>query len=135
MKYFIIFFFLLQFLTSCTTTTTRTKEPVFNTSTISLENELNALVSCKGINLNGKETTENGNVTSELEIHITNGQNIPTDDAQMIDLGKKIAIVIKKGLKDSSEFQTFRVLFITETDNSGISTQTWKGKTFKIEEL
>lgn len=126
---------MLQVFISCTTTTTRTKEPVFNKSTDSIENELNALVACKGINLNGKETTDNGNVTSELEIQITNGQNIPTDDTQMIDLGKKIAIVIKKGLKNSSEFQTFRVLFITETDNSGITTKNWIGKTFKIEEL
>lgn len=135
MKYYILFSLMLQVFISCTTTTTRTKEPVFNKSTDSIENELNALVACKGINLNGKETTDNGNVTSELEIQITNGQNIPTDDTQMIDLGKKIAIVIKKGLKNSSEFQTFRVLFITETDNSGITTKNWIGKTFKIEEL
>ena len=126
---------MLYFFTSCSTTTTKTKEPIFSTSTTIVENEVTDIVSCKSINLNGKETTENGNVTSELEIHITNGQNIPSDDTQMIDLGKKIAIVIKKGLKNSSEFQTFRVLFITEIDNSGIITQTWRGKTFKIEEL
>jgi len=135
MKNCIIFSLLFYVLSSCTTTTTRTKEPVFDISTTSIENEINTLVSCKGINLNGKETTENGNISSELEIHIINGQNIPTGDTQMIDLGRKIAIVFKKALKNTLDYQTYRVLFITETENAGSTNQTWKGKTFKIEEL
>jgi len=88
-------FMVTMLFASCTTTTTRTKNPTFNKPTDSLQVDLNKLVSCEGINLAGREITTNGKTSSELEIGITNGQNIPADQNQMDNLGKQIAVVIK----------------------------------------
>jgi len=119
----------------CTTTTTKTKNSVFSKSTDSLQVDLNKLVSCQGINLDGKEITTNGKITTELEIDITNGQNIPADENQMNALGKQIATGIKEALQDKTEYQTYKVLFIAKTESAGVTSRTWKGKIFKSEEL
>jgi hypothetical protein len=70
-----------------------------------------------------------------LEIDITNGQNIPIDQEQMIALGKSIAKVFKNDLKDQNEYNTFQVLFITKQVNGNVTQKDWKGKIFKLEEL
>jgi hypothetical protein len=120
---------------SCTTTTTKTKNPIFNRSTDSLQVDLNKLVSCEGINLDGKEITTNGKLSSELEIDITNGRNIPTNENQMNYLGKQIAILIKNALQDKNEYNTYKVLFIEKKENGGVARRTWKGKIFNSQEL
>src|SRR6185312_2545172 len=91
----------ITLIVSCTTTTTKTKNPVFSKPTNSLQVDLNKLVSCEGINTDGK-------INTELEIDITNGQNIPTDENQMNDLGKRIAVEIKEALQDKAEYQTYK---------------------------
>lgn len=120
---------------SCTTTTTKTKNPVFSKPPNSLQADLNKLVSCEGINLDGKEINTDGKINTELEIDITNGQNIPSDENQMNDLGRRIAVEIKEALQDKAEYQTYKVLFITKTESAGVTSRTWKGKFFKSEEL
>ena len=119
----------------CTMTTTKTKNPVFSKSTENLQVDLNKLVSCEDVNLNGKEITTNGKINTELEIDITNGKNLPTDENQMDALGKQIAAEIKETLQDKTEYQTYKVLFITKTESAGVTSRTWKGKIFKSEEL
>src|SRR6185312_9518903 len=121
----------ITLIVSCTTTTTKTKNPVFSKPTNSLQVDLNKLVSCEGINLDGKEINTDGKINTELEIDITNGQNIPTDENQMNDLGKRIAVEIKEALQDKAEYQTYKVLFITKTESAGVTSRTWKGKIFK----
>ncbi|MEO8711102.1 MAG: hypothetical protein ABI405_03210 [Parafilimonas sp.] len=120
---------------SCTMTATKTKNPLFSKSTDSLQVDLNKIVSCEGINLDGKEITSNEKVSSELEIDITNGQNIPTDENQMNDLGKQIAVIVKQALQDKSEYNSYKVLFVTKKEVAGVAHRTWKGKIFKSEEL
>ena len=120
---------------SCTRTTTKTKDPVFSKPTDSLQADLNKLVSCEGINLDGKEINTDGKINTELEIDINNGQNIPTDENQMNDLGKRIAVEIKEALQDKAEYQTYKVLFITKTESAGVTSRIWKGKIFEAEEL
>jgi hypothetical protein len=119
----------------CTTTTTKTKNPVFSKATDSLQVDLNKLVACETINLDGKEINTDGKITMELEIDIVNGHNIPTDENQMNDLGKQIAVKFKEALQDKTEYQTYKVLFITKTESAGVTSRTWKGKIFKSEEL
>src|SRR5437762_3423121 len=99
-------------ITSCTLTTTKTKNPVFNVTTDQVQNDLNKLVSCESINLDGREINKNGKANSELEIDIINGQNIPGDESQMISLGKLIASDIKRSLKDQKQYNTYNVLFV-----------------------
>lgn len=119
----------------CTTVTTKTKNPVFAKSTDSLQAHLNKLVSCEGINVNGKEINTDGKMDTELEIDITNGRNLPTDENQLDDLGKQIASEIKQALQDKAEFETYKVLFITRSESAGVTSQSWKGKIFKVQEL
>ncbi|MGC4037281.1 MAG: hypothetical protein QM764_15080 [Chitinophagaceae bacterium] len=120
---------------SCTMTTTKSKTPTFNKPTDSLQIELNKVVSCEGINLDGKEITRNGKTNSELEIDVTNGQNIPSDENQMSNLGRQVAIIIKASLQDKSEYDSYKVLFITKKESGGVTQRTWKGKIFKAQEL
>ncbi|HVY76695.1 MAG TPA: hypothetical protein VG890_17825 [Puia sp.] len=120
---------------SCTISTTMPKSPVFSKSTDSLQADLNKIISYQSIHLDGKQTTTNGKKTAELEIDITNGQNIPTDENQMNALGKQIAAKIKAALQDNTEYSSYKVLFITKTENASVTNRTWKGKIFKSEEL
>ena len=125
----------ILFIIGCTMTTTKKKNPVFSKSIESLQFDINKLVIDEGVNLKGKEINTNGKINSELEIDINNAEDIPTDQNQMDALGKQIAVVIKAALQDKSEYQTYKVLFITKTENAGATNRTWKGKTFKSEEL
>jgi len=120
---------------SCTLTTTKTKAPLFSKSTDSLQADLNKIVSCEGINIDGEEITTNGKVSSELEIDITNGHNIPADENQMDDLGKQIAVIVKQSLKDKGEYNTYKVLFVIKKEDGSVTETTSKGKIFKSEEL
>lgn len=123
------------FIVSCTTTTTKTKDPIFSKSTNDLEVELKKLVSSEGINLDGKEITTNGKTSSELQIDIKNGQNIPIDKNQMNELGRQIAIVVKNALQDKNEYNTYKVLFVTIKEEGASTQKDWKGKIFESEEL
>lgn len=126
---------MMLMIVGCTMTTTNTKNPIFSKSTDSLQSELNKIVSCEGINLDGKEITTNGKVSSEIEIDITNGQNVPTDENQMNELGKQIAVIVKDALQDKNEYNTYKVLFITKKEDAGVTQRNWKGKIFKSEQL
>lgn len=120
---------------SCTMTTTKTKTPLFNKSTDSLQVDLNKLVSCNGINIDGKEITINGKVSSELEIDINNGQNIPSDENQKKNIEKQIAVIVKQALQDKSEYNTYKILFVTKKGNGAVTQTTSEGRIFKSEEL
>jgi len=119
----------------CTTTVSKTKDPTFNVEVKTIQSDLKKIVTCENINLSGKEITSDGKVNSELEISITNGKNIPTDDLELKALGKQIASDIKKSLKDSNEYNKYTVLFVTVTTDSGVTKRHWKGNDFKSEEL
>ncbi|MEO7047635.1 MAG: hypothetical protein ABI091_20215 [Ferruginibacter sp.] len=120
---------------SCTMTSTKTKNPVFSKSTDSLQADLNRIVSCERINLDGKEISNNGRLSSVLEIDITNGQNTPTSESQMEELEKQIALLVKQALKDKDEYNSYKVLFVTTKEDADLTQRTWKGKVFKSEEL
>jgi hypothetical protein len=122
-------------ITGCTFTKTYLKDPVFSKSTDSTQMDLNKFISYQEISILGKEILTNNKSNSELDINITNGQNIPTDQNEMIALGKQVAIVIKKSLQNENEYQTYKVLFVTKTENSGVTKNTFTGKIFKTEEL
>ena len=134
-KILIVISSLILLTTSCTTTTTKTKNPSFSGTTDSLQVDLNKLVSCEHINLDGKEISSNGKTTSELEIDIINGQGIPSDENQMDDLGKQIVLVIKNALQDKNQYDTYTVLFVVRKESGGVTRRTWKGKVFKSQEL
>jgi starvation-inducible outer membrane lipoprotein len=130
----LLFICIAFLLTSCTVTTTKTKEPVFN-DIGKVENELVTLVKADNINLNGKEITVNKNTTTELEVAITNGANIPNDDNERKTLGKSIATRIKTNLKDPNEYDKYTVLFVTKVESGAVTKTNSVGDIFSSKEL
>jgi hypothetical protein len=118
----------------CTITTTKTKNPVF-TDIQRVQNELGSLVKAANINLNGKEITANNQTTTELEVAITNGANIPTGYDERRSLGKSIATSIKHNLKDPNEFDKYKVLFVTRVESGAVTKRNWVGDVFSSTEL
>lgn len=121
-------------LTSCTITTTKTKDPVFNDMD-RVQNELGNIVKAENINLNGKEITANKNTTTELEVAITNGTNIPTSDEGRKALGRSIATSIKHNLKDPNEYEKYTILFVTKVESGVTTKRNWVGDVFSSAEL
>lgn len=120
---------------SCIRTLTNIKNPMFSKTIDSLQLDLNKLVTCETINLNGKETDTDGKITSELTVNIINGHDIPDDEHQMNSLAKQIAMVLKESLQKGVDFQTYNVLFVTKKESAGVTRNSWKGKVFQSDEL
>ncbi len=112
----LIFLFFIFSLLSCTFTTTKSKNPVID-NIDGLKTELTSIVTAEKINLTGKEITTNGKTKSQLEISITNGQNIPQEDDFRKLLSRQIAKHVKSHLKDSTEFDFFNVVFVAKQQN------------------
>jgi hypothetical protein len=119
----------------CTTSVTRAKNPVFAVENSVIQQNLLEVVTCQHINLDGKEVTTNGTKKTAIEIDVTNGKEIPEDQYKMTELGKKIATIIKKALKDQNEYEQYTVLFIEEKSSNGITSRKWKGHDFKTTDL
>jgi hypothetical protein len=125
---------LLLLLVSCTTTITKVKQPVFRSPTDSLGGDLNKLVSCQHININGKDIVTNGVDSTVLEIDIINGQNIPEDNS-MIPLADSIASTVKHALQNQSEYAHYAVLFVKLEESANMTKRSWRGRVFSAKEL
>lgn len=122
----IIFFFIV----SCTTTVTNNKAPEFKVDLSSIEHDLNTLVKCQQFRINGIEKKVNDKVSTELQITITNGTNIPASEDAIEELAKKIALQVKMSLKNQKAFDSYKISFVAET--KGFVTVT-KNKTIVFE--
>jgi hypothetical protein len=122
-------------LNSCTTTITKSKSPLFGVQTDTLTAGLNKMVRCENFNLDGREVTTNGKAASELEVDVMNGKNIPADNDRMRALARTIAVYLKSSLQDPREYDSYKILFVTKTMTSGVTTRNWTGVAFKREEL
>jgi hypothetical protein len=124
---------------SCTYTSTKTKPTNFKIENAKIVENLKTLVTFEKVNVNGTETKikaqEKEQVSTNLEIEIINGSNIPSDDVKLKSLAKSIAIQFKQELSDTNDFKTFNIVFVTIQGNSLVSTNSSKGITFKSEEL
>lgn len=123
------------FISGCSFTVTRSKPPAFRISTDSMAIKVDSLVTCEHISVDGSEKTTGGKTSSEVEIEIINGKNIPTGDTSLRALGKSIAFRIKQELKDSVEYNTFKVLFVTLQTSGNTTTRNYKGWLYKSVEL
>ncbi len=134
-KTFSFLLFSLLIIESCTLTTTKQKAPVFSESDDSLQSELNQLVTCQNLNVDGKEITTEGKTSSVLEIDVVNGRGIPAKEDQMAALGKRIAAKIKEALQDKNEYNAYKVLFVAVRENGSVTQRKWRGKIFQSNEL
>ena len=120
---------------SCEFSTTVSKNPVFSKGIDTVQANLNKMVVCERFGLNGQQVTTNGRASSELEISVINGQDIPMGQDQMWTLAKSIASYIKGSLRDEKEYDKYTVLFVTEQANGGFTKRKWKGDVFTEKEL
>ena len=120
---------------SCTFTSTKSKTPNFKVESTKMLENLKTLVTCENVNVNGTEKKTNDQVSSELEIRIINGSNIPSDDNKLKSLGKSIDSLFKQELSNVNDFNTFKVFFVIKQSNGAVTSSSYKGFTFKSEEL
>ena len=119
---------------ACNLTVTKTKNPVFLGGMDNIQIDMNKILTFEHVSLVGKETDKNGKLSSELEVDIINGKNIPVDDNEMKKLGNSIASSLKNALKDRNEYDTYKVLFVSQEVSNGVTKRDWKGFVFKAEE-
>jgi hypothetical protein len=93
------------------------------------------LVKAENVNLDGKEIITNNKTSTELDVRIINGQNLPTTSDQQKALEKSIAACIKKNLKTSNEFDSYNVMLVKKTESNGVKLEKLTSNTFKVSEL
>jgi hypothetical protein len=124
---------------SCTYTSTKSKATNFKIENAKVVENLKALVTFEKVNVNGTETKtkaqEKEQVSTNLEISIINGSNIPSDDVKIKSLAKSIASQFKQELSDTTDFKTFNVVFVANQSNGIVTTNNYTSFTFKSEEL
>lgn len=130
-KFYLILIFSI-FIAGCTYT--KPKDPIFNNLN-KFKYEFGSLIQAKKINIYGKEITTGSDSTSELEIDIINGKNIPTTEGERKSLGKSLAKVVKNNLKNSKQFETYKVKFEKQSESSGVTVERYTSFSFKLGEL
>ena len=125
----------LSIFISCTFTTTKTENPEFVDDINLVGKKLDSIISCTNFNFNGRKVTKNKKTTSEIEISVTNCQDVPVDENNMKALAKIIATEIKQNLKDANQYDIYQVLFVTKTESGGIIKRNWVGQVFNSAEL
>src|SRR5438105_7285840 len=119
----------------CTSTVIERKDPILNSDLSLISDSLNRIVVSKHVNLYGKEIITNGKSRSVFEIEIINGQNIPGDDNGIEVLGKSIALLLKKSLKDPNEYDSYKVIFTEKATEGAVIKTHWKAKYFDSKNL
>ena len=104
-------------------TQTKHKEAVFADND-KFENDLGRTIKAEEININGKEIVTGEDSTSELEIKILNGQNLPVIDEEIKSLSKSLAQVAKSNLKDADQFDRYKINFVTQLGSAVKVTKT-----------
>lgn len=134
-KGFLFLLLLTGAVAGCTFTVTKQKMPVFGEPMDSLKAELGKMLSAENLSFTGREINENNAKHSELEIDIINGTHIPGEEDRMALMAKAIAMDVKRGLKDTTEYGTYKVIFMTVTTSAGVTARKWRGREFTSTEL
>jgi len=130
----LLFICLITIHLSCTRTTREAHHPVF-TNQAQAESELVGLAEAENINLSGIQSTTNGQVSTELEVAVINGMDLPLNADQQNALQKSIASSIRRNLQDSNQFDIYKVLFVEKTESNGLTKSKSTGRSFEVSEL
>src|SRR5580658_8984216 len=90
---------LLTFALSCTMTVRKPKPPGYAIAPDSLQAQIFRIIPSETIRLEGSETISNGKSSSELEIDIINGKDVPADTIRTKAIGHAIAADVKNALQ------------------------------------
>lgn len=108
LKHALCIFAISFLLIGCTTTRTESFAPEFAVDNATIATQLQSMVSCEHINLNGVKTTVNDkDISYKLVVELLN----PKDAGDRNELSKKIAAQLRQDLKDPGFFNSYKVCF------------------------
>ena len=119
----------------CTVTTNKRKDPVYNTDTKSIFYNITAVVRAPEINIVGAESNTNGKIVSELRISIVNPKQLPTDTADLTQIGREITTIVKQALKNADAFNNYKVLFVYRDTAGAVTKTTSVSRSYKSEDI
>jgi hypothetical protein len=126
----VLFLFFVFF--ACTTTIRKVKDPVFAVPLDSVAQGLYRHVVSQHVNFNGLEVTTNGKVSDLLEIQIFNGRQLPEADSQLETLGRVISVGVRAALRDTGEYDTYRVVFVKVDSGRVVTKKSWRAFIYKL---
>ena len=107
--------------TSCHFTTTTTNTPTFSSGADSMSRTLNKLIVCQNINVTGKVSKTDGQVSAEIDIEVLNASNLSSNAEDLRTLGNQIAVTVKKYLASPKDYNTFKVIFVAQKTSGSVS--------------
>src|SRR6476659_2419412 len=114
------FLWLSLFFLSCNFTSTWPKSPVFKTNFHKVTSDIRKFIAPQEITLSGYEIKTNGQTTSELATILLNIENPPLSENQYLELGSRIAKLLKSELKNPKQYNTYKVTFIFQGTKGGV---------------
>ena len=99
-KSVLCFFLFILIIEGCTKTTTREKNPEVKVDLQILDENLKKLIDFQHANISGVEKITNAKTTTELQLRITNGINLPTGSSELEKLANTIAAQLRQELKN-----------------------------------
>ena len=127
--------YLLIMVAACTFTTNFPLTPDFRVGIDTVASYLDNLSPAQHFNFDGVKKTVNGTATRTLEITVTNGKNVPTEDRALSALAKTMAVYVKSQLKDSTEYDIYDVRFDSQKKSDGVTSNSFNTIEFKTSEL
>jgi hypothetical protein len=128
------YLFLLSFfiICSCKTTVNKPLAAEFN-DLGKFQDEFSTLVVAEGINLEGSAIEADDKTSTEINLTITNGKDLPTDPEAQKSVGRTLAATVKKHLKNKEQFEIYKVRFQQHLEDP--SKVNWIQNIFKSTEL
>jgi hypothetical protein len=102
------------------------KQPVFTEPLDSMAQGVYRIVVSQHVNVNGWEDSTRGKVSDLLEIQLFNGQHLPADTSQLKALGRSIAGRVRGALKDTGEYDSYRVVFVQVDSGKVVTKKSWR---------
>jgi len=134
-KSVLCFFLFILIIEGCTKTTTREKNPEFKVDLQILDENLKKLIDFQHANISGVEKITNAKTTTELQLRITNGINLPTGSSELEKLANTIAAQLRQELKNENDFMKIRIFFEDESKGNLVNVKKYKSFVFNTEDL
>lgn len=119
---------------SCTYTSTAYKDPVFKDKS-TLEAELSKRIVCDTIIFINRITTRDKMRTSDLELVITNANQLPQDSMGLVDLSRSMVKMMRTSLVNAKEYDRFSVAYFFERTKGIVTERRRKTISFHPDDL
>jgi hypothetical protein len=110
----------------CRTSTRKMKQPVFAEPLDTMAQGVYRIVVSQHVNVNGWEDSTKGKVSDLLEIQLFNSQHLPEDTSQLKTLGRSVASRVRYALKDTGEYDSYRVVFVKVDSGKVVTKKSWR---------